>query len=72
MKYKVFSAESSKRLEQLVNEWAATQTAPIRVQHSDTKITSVVAGRRSVPVISLAIWYDIAKPPRVRTQQGAD
>lgn len=58
MKYKFFSADSQASIEKIVNEWVAKQNVLPNVRLSDTKMTNMKVGPKSVAVVTVGIWYD--------------
>lgn len=58
MKYKFFAADSEANIEKAVNGWMAKQSPQPTVRLSDTKMTTVKAGAKSVTAVTVGIWYD--------------
>ena len=57
MKYKFFAADSQPNIDKIVNEWVAKQPTPVTIQLSDTKMTSVKSGAKTVVAITVGVWY---------------
>jgi hypothetical protein len=58
MRFKLFRGVSDAGVQQAVNIWLAQLPTPPIIRISETNFTTIDAGGKKVPSVTISVWYD--------------